>query len=199
MKDIFLKIKEILSAIPQSEGSSKRLFPTVKLDKGQFERIINNNQDTEFGYKFPAVFIRFTNVAYTSTQNRISEGTGIMRIRFVLDRLNDQDDEYETEIFDYFGIINAAIQDAKATATELQKRCSLSYFDMPESTNQLQPCWIDYDVQFYDTTGEKYREWVDRKITTPMFTNRSDVEDDDRPDITVDGYEDQVTLSDSID
>jgi len=199
MKEIFLRIKEILSSIPDPKNPSKPLFKSVKIDKGQFERIINQEENKELPYLFPAVFIRFTNVSYTTSQNRVSEGKGSMRIRYILNRLNDQDDAYETEIFDYFGIINAAIQDAKETVTELQKRCSLAYFDMMESTNQLQPCWIEYDVQFYDTTGEKYREWVQKKITTPLFTNRSDVEGETRPDITSDGYENQVGFIESED
>lgn len=199
MKELFLEIKKIILAIENHDGApGEKLFKTVKLDKGQFERIINNVENSEFGYSFPAVFIHFTNVQYLVSQNRIGEGNGTMRVRFVLNRLNDQDDEFETEIFDYAGIINAAIQDAKESSDVLTDKVTLEYFDMPSSSNNLQPCWLDYGVKFIDTSGDRYRDWIDRKIITPMFTNFSDMFEEDRngrEDVGPEGYEDQSKLS----
>lgn len=202
MKAIFKATKKAVSNIinfddenPDDEKKSK-LFPTVKLDKGQFERIINQEYNMELPYKFPAVFIHFTDVHYLVSQTRLGEGRGFMVVKFILNRLNDQDDEHETEIFDYAGIINESIQAIKDT--ENIKRISLQYFDMPTSSNQLQPCILTYDVQFTDTSGVQYRDWIERKITTPLFTNRSDVPGETRPDVPIEGYEDQVTVADSV-
>lgn len=198
MKELFLEIKRIILDIDSPFVAGEKLFKTVKLDKGQFNRIINSQENTEFGYTFPAVFIHFVNVSYLVSQNRIGEGRGTMRVRFILNRLNDQDDEYETEIFDYAGIINAAIQDAKTTSTVLGEKCTLEYFDMPESSNMCQPCWLDYGVNFTDLSAEKYRDYIRKRITTPMFTNRSDVEGETRPDLGPEGYEDQAKIVDII-
>ena len=98
-----------------------------------------------------------------------------MRIRFVLNDLNNSDDEVETHGFRIFNQINVAIQDAKSVEPALNERCNLTYFDMPESLdNGLQPYWIDYEVWFRTSSANMYRNWVDRYIVVPPFTNHSD-------------------------
>lgn len=197
MKTIFKLSKAALLAAPDLYDPSKKLFKTVKLDKGQFDRIINDEYNNEFQYEFPAVFIHFIGVSYLVSQNRIGDGNGSMVVKFILNRLNDQDDKYEAEIFDYAGLANAAIQSINDSADI--KRVTLQYFDMPSSSNQLQPCTLTYDVQFTDTSAQKYTDWIERTITTPTFTNRSDVIGEERPNVDISEYEDQVTVSDTLD
>jgi len=190
MKELYLAIKEIILNIPDISDPTQKMFKTVKIDKGQFQRVISNVENEEMGIIFPAVFIHFVNVSYLVSQNHIGEGRGTMRVRFVLDRLNDQEDEFETEIFDYAAIINAAIQDARNTNAQLGERCDLQYFDMPESVSRgLQPCWLDYGVNFRDMSAFTFRDYIKKTIATPAHTNFSDMTEenrDGRVDVIVD-------------
>lgn len=91
-----------------------------------------------------------------------------MRIRFVLNDLNNSDDIVETHGFRVFQQINDAIQDAKDYEEALNERCNLTYFDMPESLDHgLQPYWIDYEIWFRTSSSFQYRKWVDRYLVMP--------------------------------
>lgn len=177
IEQIYLAARRVLESLHEVDGdeNSPRLFKTVKIDNGQFERIVRNSGNTEYAVAFPAAFIRFVNVRYLVAQQRIGEGRATMRIRFVLNDLNNSDDEVETHGFRIFNQINVAIQDAKSVEPALNERCNLTYFDMPESLdNGLQPYWIDYEVWFRTSSANMYRNWVDRYIVVPPFTNHSD-------------------------
>jgi hypothetical protein len=112
-------------------------------------------------------------------QQRIGEGRATMRVRFILNTLNNQDPERECDPFLVFQWVNTAIQDAKNTEPALNERCNLTYFDMPLTTNMLQAYWIDYEVWFRETSAWKYRSWVERHLVMPPFTNHSDAPEKD--------------------
>lgn len=148
-------------------------FKTIRMDNGQFERIIRSD-NMEYETAFPAVFVHFTNVRYLVQQQRIGEGRATMRIRFILNNLNNSDDGMECEPFRVFQRINVAIQDAKSYEPALNERCNLLYFDMPTTSNMLQAYWVDYEVWFRESSAWKYRKWVERYVVMPPFTNHSD-------------------------
>ena len=50
----------------------------------------------------------------------------------------------------------------------------MTYFDMPQTTNMLQAYWVDYEVWFREISAWKYRDWVERYLVIPPFTNHSD-------------------------
>ena len=152
---------------------SPPLFKTVAIDNGQFARIVRGD-NTEYETAFPAVFIHFINVRYLVQQQRIGEGRATMRVRFVLNTLNNADEDRECEAFLVFQRLNVAIQDAKNHEPALSERCNLTYFDMPLSTNMLQAYWIDYEVWFRESSAWKYRDWVKRSVVMPPFTQHSD-------------------------
>ena len=142
---------------------SPPLFKTVAIDNGQFARIVRDD-NTEYETVFPAVFIHFINVRYLVQQQRIGEGRATMRVRFILNTLNNADEDKECEAFLVFQRLNVAIQDAKNHEPALSERCNLTYFDMPLSTNMLQAYWIDYEVWFRESSAWKYRDWVKRYV-----------------------------------
>ena len=152
---------------------SPAFFKTIAIDNGQFARIVRN-ENTEYETAFPAVFIHFINIRYLVQQQRIGEGRATMRIRFILDTLNNSDPERECDPFIVFQRLNIAIQDAKDREPALGERCNLTYFDMPQTTNMLQAYWIDYEVWFRETSAWKYRHWVERYLVMPPFTQHSD-------------------------
>ncbi len=152
---------------------SPAFFKTIAIDNGQFARIVRN-ENTEYETVFPAVFIHFINIRYLVQQQRIGEGRATMRIRFILDTLNNSDPEREGDPFIVFQRLNIAIQDAKDREPALGERCNLTYFDMPQTTNMLQAYWIDYEVWFRETSAWKYRNWVERYLVMPPFTQHSD-------------------------
>jgi hypothetical protein len=154
-------------------------FKTIALDRGQFQRIIRD-ENTETEIAFPAVFIHFVNVRYLVQQQRIGEGRATLRVRFILNTLNNDDSERECDPFIVFQRLNTAIQDAKDREPALNERCNLTYFDMPLTTNMLQAYWIDYEVWFRESSAWKYRNWVPRRLVMPPFTNHSDAPEKDK-------------------
>jgi hypothetical protein len=102
-----------------------------------------------------------------------------MRVRFILNTLNNQDAERECDPFYVFQRVNRAIQDAKSRESALNERCQLLYFDMPTTSNMLQAYWIDYEVWFREISAWKYRDWVERYVVMPPFTDHADAPDRD--------------------
>ncbi len=152
---------------------SEPFFRTIAIDNGQFARIVRDeNLETEIA--FPAVFVHFVNVRYLVQQQRIGEGRATMRVRFILNTLNNQDLERECDAFWVFQRLNVAIQDAKNHEPALNERCNLTYFDMPVTVNMLQAYWIDYEVWFKESSAWKYKDWVERYLVMPPFTNHAD-------------------------
>lgn len=175
--EVYLAVRRVLESlhVKPNDNLSPKLFQTVKIDNGQFERIVRSRGNTEYAVGFPAAFIRFVNVRFLVAQQRIGEGRATMRIRFILNNLNNSDDVAEFEGFRIFQQINDAIQDAKDREAALNERCNLTYFDMPESQdNGLQPFWIDYEIWFRTSSSFQYRNWVDRYLVMPPFTNHAD-------------------------
>lgn len=155
------------------DPQSAAFFKTIAIDNGQFARIVRS-QNMEYETAFPAVFIHFVNVRYLVAQQRIGEGRATMRVRFILNTLNNADPERECDPFIVFQRLNVAIQDAKDREPALSERCNLTYFDMPQTTNMLQAYWIDYEVWFRESSAWKYRNWVERYLVMPPFTQHSD-------------------------
>ena len=172
---------------------SAPFFKTIRIDTGQFSRIVRDtNLETEIA--FPAVFVHFVNVRYLVQQQRIGEGRATMRVRFILNTLNNSDSERECEAFLVFQRLNVAIQDAKNHEPALIERCNLTYFDMPATVNMLQAYWIDYEVWFRESSAWKYRDWVERYVVMPPFTQHSDAP---RHDTAGHGFHPEPTYPDA--
>ncbi len=183
LEQVYFAARRVLESVldPDDLNEPKsKLFRTIKIDNGQFERIIRTKGNTEYAVAFPAVFIRFVNVRFLTSQQRIGEGRATMRVRYVLNDLNNSDDIVETRGFRVFHAINDAIQDAKSHEPALNERCNLTYWDMMESLdNGVQPYWIDYEIWFRTASAFQYRNWVERYLVIPPFTNHSDAPEHD--------------------
>lgn len=170
-------VREILMTIREDENDpdSPPYFKTIKFDNGQLARVKGSKRNLEYPIVFPAVFIHFIDVNYNVGQSNIAEGKGSMRIHYVLNRLNNSDDVVETEVLEMFSRINGAIQEQKGKYPALSKRFQLAYWDQPLSFDDgLQPCWIEYDIWFNDYTAYTQRDYVERYIVVPPFTDHSD-------------------------
>ena len=173
--NMFNAVKRAILTVREDEENtaSPPLFKTIMIDNGQFLRLIrDDNLESEIA--FPAIFVHFTNVRYLVQQQRIGEGRATMRVRFILNTLNNQDTKTECDPFIIFQRINVAIQDAKDRESALNERCNLMFFDMPTTTNMLQAYWIDYEVWFRESSAWKYRNWGLPNLVLPPFTNHSD-------------------------
>lgn len=179
--NMYRAVKRAILTIKENEDNplSEPYFKTIAIDNGQFARIIRD-ENVEMEIAFPAIFVHFINVRYLVQQQRIGEGRATMRIRFILNTLNNQDPERECDPFVIFQRLNVAIQDAKNHEPALNERCNLTYFDMPLTTNMLQAYWVDYEVWFRESSAWKYREWVERYLVIPPFTNHSDAPENDQ-------------------
>lgn len=179
--NMYHAVKRAILTIRENEEEplSEPYFKTIAIDNGQFARIVRD-ENMEMEVAFPAIFIHFINVRYLVQQQRIGEGRATMRIRFILNTLNNQDPERECDPFIVFQRLNIAIQDAKNHEPALNERCSLLYFDMPNTTNMLQAYWVDYEVWFRESSAWKYRDWVERYLVIPPYTNHSDAPQHDK-------------------
>lgn len=209
MEEAYKAVRKILEGIRVDENNpdSPRLFRTIKLDNGQLARIKNSKHNEEYALAFPAVLIHFINVYYNIGQSRIGEGKGVMRIHYILNTLNNSDDEIELQGFNIYQRINSAIQAHKNEFPALINRFQLKYWDQPLSFDDgLQPYWIDYEIWFNDYTAYRYKDYEDRFIVTPPYTNHSDQLEEnntehhsDHRDLDYDdvsGYETELRLVD---
>lgn len=177
MSDIFNAIRSILKDIPldPNKPDGPPLFRTIKLNYGQLTRIKHDKHNYEYALAFPAAFIHLINVRWLVQTSRIGEGRGELRICYVLNRLNNGDDEYQTEGFEVFQRINQAINARKDEFPAFTERLQLTYWDQVENFDDgLQQFWITYEVWFKDYTSYQFKDYVDRYIVVPPFTNHSD-------------------------
>lgn len=179
--EMYYAVKRALLTVRENpeDPTSSPFFKTIAIDNGQYLRIIRDT-NLEMEVAFPAIFVHFVNVRYLVQQQRIGEGRATMRVRFILNNLNNSDTDKECEPFEVFQRINVAIQDAKNREPALNERCNLTYFDMPQTTNMLQAYWVDYEVWFREISAWKYRDWIERYLVIPPFTNHSDAPQHDK-------------------
>lgn len=178
--NVYMAVKRAIETLREDPDNplSAPLFKTIAIDNGQFARIVRN-ENLEYEVAFPAVFIHFINIRYLVQQQRIGEGRATMRVRFILNTLNNSDPEHECDPFWVFQRLNVAIQDAKNHESALNERCNLTYFDMPQTTNMLQAYWIDYEIWFRESSAWKYRNWIKRYVVMPPFTDHADAPEHD--------------------
>lgn len=185
MVEAYKAVRKILGSIRKDpkDPNSPPLFKTIKLDNGQLNRIKYNTQNKEYGVLFPAVFIHFINIYYNVGTSSIAEGKGTMRIHYVLNRLNNSDDDFECEGMEVYKRIVAAIESQKDKFPALVYRFQLEYWDQPLAFDDaLQPYWIDYQIWFQDFTSYAYKDYKDVYVTVPPFTQPSDQNEIANPD-----------------
>lgn len=188
MSETYLALRSILEGIHinPDDDSSPLLFRTIKLESGQLTRIKTNEFNKEYAIGFPACFIHYINMNWLVGQSNINAGRCTVRIHYVLNNLNNGDDDVELSGFRTFELINAAINSNKDKFPALVNKFQLAYWDMPETLDDgVQPYWIDYEVAFNDYTAYRYKDYVERYIVMPPFTNHSD----QLPENNKDGHE----------
>lgn len=195
---VYHAVKEILEQVRWDyyDVNSERIFKTVMMNRGQFDRIVRKGANTEYAIAFPACFVEFVNWRYLVQQQRINEGRADMQIKFVMNRLNNQDpdtfnedgtvSEYrETEVEYVAQIINQFIQELKYQYPALSERINLKYIDPLESFQDgLQPCWITYEVWFREESIYATRWLRQTYIVFPPYTNHGDQE----PEHNINGH-----------
>ena len=175
--DVLNSIKEILRNVTWEYGvpDSPKIFRTVQIDDGQYERIISpyGNQEETLG--FPAAFVHFIEWRYLVQQARVNEGRATLRIRFIMNRLNIHDDGHDVDVYYVAERIHQTIQENIANYPALQERCQLQYIDPMESFDDgLQPCWMTYEIWFKQRNIWVTRNKVYKKFVCPPFTNHAD-------------------------
>ena len=177
MCEVYLAVRKILEGIHVDPDNldSPRLFRTIKVDNGQLSRIKYNEYNKEYAIAFPACFLHFVDMYWNVGQYRINEGKGSLRLHYVLNRLNNGDDDVEMDGFRAFSAINNAINEHKEDFPALVNRFQLQYWDQPLTFDDgLQPYWIDYQIWFSDYSSYAYKDYVERFVVVPPFTNHSD-------------------------
>lgn len=177
LSEVYLALRSILEGIHvnSEDDKSPLLFHTIKLDNGQLTRIKTDEFNKEYAIGFPACFIHYINMNWLVGQSNVNAGRCTVRLHYVLNNLNNGDDDVELSGFRAFELINSAINSNKDKFPALVNKFQLTYWDMPESFDDgVQPYWIDYEVAFNDYTSYRYKDYVERYIVVPPFTNHSD-------------------------
>lgn len=175
--DVLNAMKEILRSVTWEYGveNSPKIFKTVQVDDGQYERIISPQGNKEETLGFPAAFVHFINWRYLKQTARINEGRAELRIRFILNSLNVHEDGHDVDIYYVADRIQQTIQESIPKYECLQERCQLDYVDPAESFDHgLQPCWMTYEVWFKQKNITYARNVIYKKIVCPPFTNHAD-------------------------
>lgn len=175
--DVLKAIKAILRTVTWQYGvpDSPQIFKTVQVDDGQYERIINTKGNLEEPIGFPCAFVHFINWHYLVQANRINEGRSELRIRFILNRLNNHDGDNDMEVYYVAERIHQTIVENIPNYPCLQERCQLMYIDPMESFDHgLQPCWMTYEIWFRQENIWITRRKIYKKLVMPPFTNHAD-------------------------
>ena len=175
--DVLKAMKEILRSVTWEYGvlDSPKIFATVQIDDGQYERIISPSGNKEETLGFPAAFVHFINWRYLVQQSRINEGRAELRIRFILNSLNVHEDGHDMGVYYVAERIHQTIQESISKYECLQERCQLEYVDPMESFNHgLQPCWMTYEIWFKQRNIWVTRNKIYKKFVCPPFTNHAD-------------------------
>ena len=175
--DVLRAIIAILKEVRWEYGveDSPKIFRTVKVDDGQYERIVRKAGNTEYEVAFPAAFVHFVDTQYLVSQQRIGEGRAKLRIHFILNRLNVHDDEVEFDPYYVMERIDQEIVEHKNEYDCLAERCQLVYWDFPLSFDYgLQPGWLTYEIWFRETNIWINRKKVYKHMVLTPFTNHSD-------------------------
>lgn len=183
MSAIYNAVRDILKGIPSdpNDPNSAPLFKSIKMNFGQRNRIKHDKHNFSTALAFPAAFINFINVRWLVQTSRIGEGRAEMRICYILNRLNNDDDDVQTEGYDVFQRIHDAMIAKRGTIPS--DRCQLTYWDQVENFDDgMQTFWITYEVWFRDYSTYRYRDYVQRYVTIPPHTNRSDLKPENNPE-----------------
>lgn len=175
--DVLNAMKEILRSVTWRYGvkDSPKIFKTVQIDDGQYERIISPKGNMEETLGFPAAFVHFIDWHYLVQRARINEGRATLRIRFILNSLNVHEDGHDVDVYYVAERINQTIQESISKYECLQERCQLEYIDPMESFDHgLQPCWMTYEVWFRQRNIWVTRNKIYKRIICPPFTNHAD-------------------------
>lgn len=183
-------IKQILRNVTWEYGveGSPLVFKTVQRDTGQYNRIVTKNHNNEYTLGFPAAFYHLINWRYLTSAKRINEGRAELRIKFILNRLNPNDDYHDVDVEYVAERIHETIQQEIPNYPCLQERCQLEYIDPMESFDHgLQPCWMTYEIWFKADNVWFDRNRIEKYVVMPPFTNHSD-QDETIPDINPDNH-----------
>lgn len=175
--EVLNALKEILRNVTWEWGvpGSPKIFQTVQIDDGQYERIISPSGNKEETLGFPAAFVHFIDWHYLVQQARINEGRATLRIRFIMNSLNVHEDGHDVDVYYVAERIHQTIQESVSKYDCLQERCQLQYIDPMESFNHgLQPCWMTYEIWFRQRNIWARRNLIYKKLVCPPFTNHAD-------------------------
>lgn len=186
LEDLYLAVAEVLKEMKEDPDNpdSPALFKTVKWNMGQLNRVRGSKLNTEYALAFPACFIHYVNVRWNLGMNKVGQAYAEMRICYVLNRLNTNDDPYQTEGVRVFKRIIETLDDNLADKIgKLTTRFQLSYWDQVESFEKgLQQFWITYEVRCNDYSTFRYKKYKPAYLVAPPFTNFDDMDKDKNTD-----------------
>lgn len=168
-----IRIRQIGETFP--EGLYKPYFQTIQVENGQIDRLIHTRVNTEDVVPLPAIFHHFIDMHWDVGTGTIGACKAIYRMKVVLNNLDI--DQYDTQMSMYrvaHSIINClSLYTPKYSA--FTQRFQLDYFDPMETwTKGIQYFWLQYQIHLRDYSTYAYRNYIERHVVCPPFTNHSD-------------------------
>lgn len=182
--EVFRALKTILRNVRWlwDKDDSRYIFSTVCIDTGQYERLIGA-KNREYAIDFPALFIYFSKWRYTECGCYFSKGVCNIRLRIVLNNLDDTSDAYDTDGMYIIQRVMQSIQEQQYSYPCLAGRLSDACIEQAETFDHGLQLWtLTYKLSFKEKSV-----WIERKKKTvtmvmPPFTNHAD-QDSSLPDV----------------
>jgi len=192
----YYAIKDIISKVVWDRGPLKGqpILKTIKINQGQYNRIVRKMGNREFAVAFPAAFVEFVDMSYRVSQQRMSEGHGTMKIKFILNKLNNEDlDTFDEngQVIEYnesqplhvAQLLTNAIEENYRNYEALTTRCNLQYIDPMETMDDgLQPVWLTYEIWFRQETYMSKRYLKEVNLTFSPFVGHADQSPENNPE-----------------
>lgn len=181
--EVFKAVKEILRNTRWEYGNalSPRIFETVRLDTGQYDKVALVGANKEQGIVFPAAFVRFINMRWEQNVVAWNQSSAELRIRIVLNRLNvdDEAEDVDTEGWYVGQRIAQEMQEHRGEYHCLSNVFYLEFFDQCEVFKLgLQEWWLTYKVKCLEENLYRERHYKKAYIVVPPFTNHADQDAD---------------------
>lgn len=186
-------IKKSYETVPDDY---KPFFRTIQQEAGQIDRLINTKSNGEGVVPLPGIFHHFIDMHWDVGTSSIGQCKATYRMKVVLNNLDIE--TYDTQMFVYrmAHAIILCLNEHVSEYSAFVNRFQLDYFDIMETwTKGVQYFWLQYSIHFRDYSTYQFRNYVEKHVVCPPFTNHSD----QQPESNEDNHEDhkEVTYDDA--
>ena len=155
----------------------KPLFRTIQVENGLIDRLIHTKENKEYVVPLPGIFHHFVDMHWDVGNNTIGTCKATYRMKVVLNNLNIEDQDTQMYCYKVAQAIIRCLAIHTAEYSAFTTRFQLDYFDLMETwTKGIQYFWLQYMITFRDYTAYRFRDYIEKHVVAPPYTNHSDQE-----------------------